>query len=69
MKKYTHPYSHQVTTINTDGSTHSIYSTLRKKIYKLDVDSRSHKVWSEANKTVFIEKGQLLKFKKRFNVR
>ena len=67
MKADTHPDYHFITVEMTDGSTYQTRSTWGKEgdVLKLDVDSKSHPIWSGGGMKV-IEKGQLDKFNSRF---
>jgi large subunit ribosomal protein L31 len=67
MKKDTHPDYHEITVVMTDGTTYKTRSTWGKAgdTLKLDIDSRSHPVWTGVHRLVD-SAGQLAKFNKRF---
>lgn len=67
MKADAHPDYHFITVEMTDGTTYQTRSTWGKEgdVMKLDVDPKSHPVWSGAS-SKGIEKGQLKKFKDKF---
>ena len=67
MKKEIHPDYHEITVVMTDGSEFQTRSTWGKPgdIMKLDIDSKSHPVWTGEHRLVD-SGGQVAKFNKRF---
>lgn len=67
MKPGIHPDYHEITIIQTDGSSYKTRSTMGKPgdTLRLDVDPKSHPAWTGGQQKL-IEGGQLAKFNKRF---
>lgn len=66
MKKRLHPLGREVQVIGTDGSTYEMRSQGAKSQLKLDVDVRSHGMWNLGKMGLQERKGQLARFKKRY---
>lgn len=67
MKADTHPDYHFIEIEMTDGTKYKTRSTWGKEgdVMKLDVDSKSHPIWTGGGARV-IEKGQLDKFNSKY---
>lgn len=67
MKQGIHPDYHEITVVQTDGSSFKTRSTMGKAgdTLRLDVDPKSHPAWTGGQQKL-IEGGQLAKFNKRF---
>ena len=67
MKKKIHPNYHKIKVVMTDGSHFETKSTWGKEgeTLKLDIDSKSHPVWTGEHRLVD-SGGQVAKFNKRF---
>ncbi len=67
MKKEIHPDYHAITVVMTDGSEFHTRSTWGESgdTMKLDIDSKSHPVWTGEHRLVD-SGGQVAKFNKRF---
>ncbi len=67
MKSDIHPDYHEITVIQTDGSTFTTRSTMGKEgaELRLDIDPKSHPAWTGVHRLVD-SGGQLAKFNKRF---
>ncbi len=68
MKKDIHPSCHTINVTMTDGSTFQTLSTWGKEgdILTLDIDPKSHPVWTGAGQKLLDSGGQLSKFSKRY---
>jgi large subunit ribosomal protein L31 len=67
MKQGIHPDYHEITIVQTDGSSYKTYSTYGKAgdSMRLEVDPMSHPAWTGGQQKL-IEGGQLAKFNSRF---
>ncbi|BBK34368.1 large subunit ribosomal protein L31 [Stella humosa] len=68
MKPNIHPDYHEITIIETDGSTFTTRSTWGKAgdSMRLDVDTKSHPAWTGGQARLNDAGGQLARFNKRF---
>jgi large subunit ribosomal protein L31 len=68
MKENIHPDYHEITVVMTDGSKFKTRSTWGKAgdVLKLDIDTKSHPVWTGKHRLVDTG-GQLAKFNKKFS--
>ena len=68
MKSEGHPDYHMVTVVMTDGTTFQTRSTYGKPgdTLQLDVDIKTHPVWTGGTVRLSEKAGQVAKFKKRF---
>ena len=68
MKKDIHPDYHEINVKMTDGSTFKTFSTYGKEGSELilDVDIKSHPVWTGSTSTLNQKAGNVAKFNKRF---
>ena len=67
MKPSIHPDYHEITIVQTDGSSYKTFSTYGKPgdTMRLDVDPLSHPAWTGGQQKL-IEGGQLSRFQNRF---
>lgn len=67
MKKDIHPDYHEITVVMTDGTTYQTRSTWGKAgdTMRLEIDSRSHPVWTGIHRLVD-SGGRLARFNKKF---
>jgi len=67
MKKDIHPDYHAITVVMTDGTSYQTRSTWGKAgdTMRLDIDSRSHPVWTGVHRLVD-SGGRLARFNKKF---
>ena len=67
MKPGIHPDYHEITVVMTDGTTYTTRSCAGKKgdVIKLDVDPKSHPVWTGVHRMIDTG-GQVAKFNKKF---
>lgn len=67
MKQGIHPDYHEITIVQTDGSTYKTRSTYGKAgdTMTLDIDPKVHPAWTGGTQR-FSEGGQVAKFNKRF---
>ncbi len=68
MKKGIHPDYHEIEVVMTDGSTFKTKSTWGKPsdTLKLEIDPKSHPVWTGGKANINDSEGQVARFKKRF---
>ena len=68
MKQGIHPDYHEITVVMTDGTTFQTRSTYGKAgdQLQLDVDTKTHPVWTGGTVRLSEKAGQVAKFKKRF---
>lgn len=68
MKKEIHPDYHEINVVMTDGSTFTTRSTYGSSgdSLLLDVDSKSHPMWTGSTSLQLVERGQVEKFNRRF---
>lgn len=67
MKQGIHPDYHEITIVQTDGSTYKTRSTWGKAgdTMTLDIDPKVHPAWTGGTQRI-MEGGQVAKFNKRF---
>jgi len=67
MKQGIHPDYHEITIVQTDGSTYKTRSTWGKAgdTLTLDIDPKVHPAWTGGGHRI-MEGGQVAKFNKRF---
>ena len=46
MKKIPHPIYHTIMMIQTDGATYNTHTCLRKSIFQIDMDTKTHSTWN-----------------------
>jgi large subunit ribosomal protein L31 len=68
VKKDIHPDYHVINVVMTDGSTFQTRSTYGKEgdTLILDVDPKSHPIWTGETNVKLAERGQVEKFNRRF---
>lgn len=68
MKKDIHPDYHEITVVMTDGSTFTTRSTRGKAgdVLRLDIDSKSHPVWTGGGYKLLDTGGQVARYNNRF---
>ena len=68
MKSDIHPDYHQITVVMTDGTEYKTRSTWGKEgdVLKLDVDPKSHPVWTGGATRIVDTEGQVARFNRRF---
>lgn len=68
MKPNIHPDYHEITVVMTDGSSFTTRSTWGKPgdSMRLDIDTKSHPVWTGGQQRLLDRGGQLARFNKRF---
>ncbi len=67
MKPGIHPDYHEITVVQTDGTSYATRSTWGKPgdTLRLDIDPLSHPAWTGGQQKI-LEGGQMAKFAKRF---
>ncbi len=67
MKQGIHPDYHEITIVQTDGSTYKTRSTYGKAgdTMTLDIDPKVHPAWTGGTQRI-MEGGQVAKFNKKF---
>ncbi len=68
MKQDIHPDYHEITVIQTDGSTFTTRSCYGKsgESLRLDVDPKTHPAWTGGHARILDTGGQLARFNKKF---
>ncbi len=63
-----HPDYHQITVMQTDGTSFTTYSTYGKEgdTLNLDIDPLTHPAWTGGNQQLMDRGGRLSRFKKKF---
>lgn len=69
MKPNIHPDYHEITVIQTDGTTYVTRSTWGKAgdSLRLEIDTKSHPAWTGQSARLLDTGGQLARFNKRFS--
>lgn len=69
MKKDIHPDYHPITVVMTDGTSYTTYSTWGKPNDKmvLDIDSKSHPVWTGGNQKILDRGGRVQRFREKYS--
>ena len=68
MKPDIHPDYHEIKVVQTDGTEYTTRSTYGKpgEVLKLDIDPKSHPVWTGGQQQLMDRGGRLSRFQKRF---